>query len=95
MYTETVVKIAITALLIAILSTYLIKCSKENDYGLSDTFSIEKYEVEDVVKSKSVKRRSRYEDYYLLFESGDIEPVQFEKFMKVNVGDTITRIKYR
>jgi hypothetical protein len=78
----------------AIISTILI-CFIYNYFSVKTLESSETIEVKGVVVAKQSEQESinRFGDfrtnYYVLFESGELQEVELKEYMEFNVGDTL------
>ncbi len=79
----------------AIIGTILI-CFTYNYFDEKKIENSETIEVRDVVVAKqseqeSINRFGEFRtNYYILFESGELQEVELKEFMEFNVGDTLT-----
>ncbi len=79
----------------AIIGTILI-CITYNYFSAKTVESSETIEVKGVVVAKQSEQESigRFGDfrtnYYVLFESGELQEVELKEYMEFNVGDTLT-----
>jgi len=79
----------------AIIFTILI-CSIFNYLSAEVAENLETIEVQGVVVAKqseqeSINRFGEFRtNYYILFESGELQEVELKEFMEFNVGDTLT-----
>jgi hypothetical protein len=79
----------------AIIGTILI-CFTYNYFEIKKIENSETIEVRDVVVAKqseqeSINRFGEFRtNYYILFESGELQEVELKEFMEFNVGDTLT-----
>jgi hypothetical protein len=79
----------------AIIGTIFI-CLTYNYFSAKTLESSETVEVQSVVVAKQSEQESigRFGDfktnYYVLFESGELQEVELKEYMEFNVGDTLT-----
>ena len=79
----------------AIIGTILI-CTTFNYFSAKTLESSETVKVQSVVVAKQSEQESigRFGDfktnYYVLFESGELQEVELKEYMEFNVGDTLT-----